>query len=297
MKRIDALLTLTLLLGLIPSCLGDTEPGTTLPTTIPTLSSDELAKPAEMPWEKGSVTFGGFLTAFDSTVAIGGNNVGLEINAEDLLNLDSKLTVFRVNALYRPGQSRRNQLDFTYAAYHRSGHATLDREITIGDSTLPVGAELDTVFNFDIIRGDYSYAVLQDDRMRVALGLGIYAVPLYFSLKAETTSGRENIEAADTTLPLPSLTVRSDFLLIRKLYLNIGIEAMYLEINDFKGSLLEVNLALEYRPWKYFGVGLGYSGFSVDVEGQADSSYPGVNFVGEVGVHYGGLMLYGKLLF
>ena len=39
----------------------------------------------------------------------------------------------------------------------------------------------------------------------------------------------------------------------------------YLEINQFKGSILANNLALEYLPWKYVGFGVG-----VDVEDGLD---------------------------
>lgn len=236
-------------------------------------------------WEKGSVSFGGFLAAFDSTLAFGLEGAGIAVNAEELLDLDSQLTVLRLGALYRPDKSRRHQVDLTWAAYHRRGDATLNEEIEIGDVTLPVGAEVETVFNFDIIRGTYSYAVLQDDRMRIALGLEVYAVPLRYSLDVESSADWTAVEAADTTLPLPALALRGDFLLVRKLYLNAGLDAMYLEISDFKGSLLDVNVNLEYRPWKHVGLGVGYNGFTVDVEGRSDSDYPGIDFASDVEVH------------
>ncbi len=74
----------------------------------------------------------------------------------------------------------------------------------IGDVTLPAGSRLSTVFNFDIIRTTYSYAFLQDDRVRIAAGLGLYVLPLKYSIKSSTT-GDVNIEGADVTLPLPTL--------------------------------------------------------------------------------------------
>jgi len=138
--------------------------------------------------------------------------------------------------MYRPGKSLRNQIDFSYAGYHRRGTTTLSQGISIGNTTYPVGATVESVFNFDIIRGTYSYALLQDERMRIALGLGVFAVPLHYSLKGETTGGRAVVEGADTTLPLPALALRGQFQLIPKLFLNASIEAMYLEISDFKGS-------------------------------------------------------------
>jgi len=261
----------------------------------------EDAKPESrfLPWEKGSVKFGGFIAAFDSTIGFGINDAaGVEINAEKLLDLDTSLTVLRLDAMYRPGKSLRHQIDLSWAAYHRDGSATLNEEIEINDMTFPVGAKVDTVFNFDIIRGDYTYAILQDERMRIALGLGVYAVPLRYSVEVETTGGRTKIEGADTTLPLPALALRAEFQLVPRLFLNTYMDAMYLEISDFKGSLLDVNVGLEYRPWKYVGFGVGYNSMSVDVEGEKDSSdYPGANFIGTVGVRFTGLMLYGKFSF
>lgn len=248
-----------------------------------------------LPWEKGSIKFGGFVAAFDSTLAFGVNNAaGVTFNAEELFGLDTSLTVLRVEAMYRPGKSLRHQVDFSYSAYHRDGHATLSEDITINDMPFPVGARIESEFNFDIIRGTYSYAILQDERMRIALGLGVYAVPLKYGLHVEGRS----VNGADTTLPLPAVALRAEFQLIPKLYLYSSVDAMYLKIDDFKGSLLDVNIGVEYRPWKHVGFGLGYNSMSVDVKAESDSSnYPGADFVGDVGVRFSGLLLYGKFSF
>jgi hypothetical protein len=263
---------------------------------LPSPAAEEDGK-FNQPWEKGSLRFGGFISAFDSTVTFGVNSAGVTVNAEELLGLDDSLTVFRVDALYRPGQSRRHQIDFTYASYNRDGTATLDQEITIRGTTYPIGARIQSELNFDIIRGTYSYALIQDDRMRIALGLGIYGVPLEYGLEVDTSGGRSTVEGADTTLPLPAIAFRGEFMLIPKLFLYASIDAMYLEVSDFKGSLLDVNVGLEYRPWKHVGFGLGYNSMSVSVEGEGDSDYPGVDFVGDVDIRFNGLLLYGKLSF
>lgn len=251
-----------------------------------------------LPWEKGSIMFGGFLAAFDSTLGFGVNHAaGVTVNAEELFDLDSSLTVWRAQALYRPGESRRHQVDLIYSRYHRDGSTTLSEEIDINGMTIPVGAEVETVFNFDIIRGTYSYAFLQDERMRIAVGLGVYAVPLRYGLEI-TTNTRTEIEQADTTLPLPALALRAEFQLIPRLFLSSSLDAMYLEIDDFKGSLLDVNVGLEWRPWNRFGIGIGYNALSVSVEGEDESSnYPGIDFVGSVDVRFSGLLLYGKVSF
>ena len=252
-----------------------------------------------VPWEKGSVQVGGLLTVFDSNLSFGRNRAsGVSFDAEELFGLDKARVVLRAEAMYRPGKSLRHQFDISYSSFHRSGSAGLSEEIEINGVTYPVGVQVESVFNFDLIRGTYSYALLQDERMRVALGLGVYAVPLRYELDIRTTGGQTNVQGADVTLPLPALALKGAFQLVPKLFLDAGINAMYLEISDFKGSLVEANVSLEYRPWKHVGFGLGYSGMAVEVEQDSeDSKYPGGNFVGKVDVSFNGLMLYGKFSF
>ena len=250
------------------------------------------------PWEKGAVAFGGAVTFFNSDLTFGVEGGGSStLNAEDALGLDSRLTVFRAGAFYRPGESRRNQLDFSYAGYDRDGSATLTEDVVIDGVTYPVGAQVDTVFNFDIIRGNYSYAFWQSERMRIAVGLGIYVVPLEYSVDIETSGGNTKVEGANTILPLPTIALRGEFQLIPKLFLNAAADCMYLELDDFKGAVLDLNVGLEYRPWKHVGVGLAYNFMGVQVEGENESDYPGVDFTGSVDVRFSGLLFYGKLSF
>jgi len=250
------------------------------------------------PWEKGSIRFGGFATTFDSSLGFGINNgPTVTINGENGLGLDTSLAVLRVDATYRPGESRRHQLDFTLISYHREGQRTLSEEIDLGDEVLPVGATVNSLFNFEIIRTTYTYAFLQDDRMRIAMGLGIYIMPIEYGLTVETTGGTSAIEGGNVVLPLPALAVRTEFLLVPKLYLNIELNLMYAQYDDFEGSLMENLLGLEYRPWDHLGFGVAYSGMAVRVSGSADTSYPGADFVGRVDFQYSGLLLYGKMSF
>ncbi len=262
-------------------------------TTEPALGASRF-----LPWEKGSVKVGGFVSAFDSTLTFGrANGSGATFNAEDRLGLDSSLTVIRVEGMYRPGESLRHQLDFSWGGYHRDGQATVSEEFTIGDATYPVGAEVNTVFNFDVIRLTYSYALVQNERVRLALGIGVYALPLEYSLDIATGGNRSVAEGSDTTLPLPSVALRAEWQVIPKVFLNFAVDGMYAEVSEFTGGLLDGTVAVEYRPWKHVGFGLGYSGLIARVKAETDSDYPGADFIGEVEVDYNGLLLYGKFSF
>ena len=70
----------------------------------------------------------------------------------------------------------------------------------------------------------------------------------------------------------------------------------YLEISDYKGGIADVQLALEYLPWKHFGFGLGLDALTVKVEAN-DSDVPGVDFQGNIGFQTTGVQLYLKAFF
>jgi hypothetical protein len=251
-----------------------------------------------IPWEKGVLQGGGFLATMSSKLTFGTEGAGVTLDAENLLGLESTLRVWRVDAIYRPGKSRRQQLDFTYLGFNREAQTQLTQQIEIDNTILLPGTQLKSVFDFDIYRLTYSYALIQDNRMRIAIGLGIYVVPIHYGLDIFTSGQTQTLDVEEVTLPLPSLALRMDFQLVPKLFLKADINAMYLKISNFEGSLLDTTIGLEYQPWKHFGLGLAYNPFSVHVQSSGSSSdYPGANFIGAVDVDYSGLLLYGKVSF
>jgi len=266
--------------------------------TVAATDEDSATPKRTTPWEKANLQVGGLFPIFDSDLVFGiegANNQS--INVEDTLGLDSSLTVFQIGGMFRPGESRRNQVEFSYAGYHRDGSAVLTRDIEIEGVTYPVGANVETVFNFDIISATYSYAIVQNERIRIALGLGIYVMPLNYNLNIQTSGDNSFIEGANTTLPLPVIAVRGEFQLFRTLFLNTSVDGMYAEISDFRGGIVDFNLGLEYRPWKHVGIGVGYNYFYGGLEGTGSSDYPGVDFVGSVTIRYSGLLIYTKVCF
>jgi hypothetical protein len=251
-----------------------------------------------LPWEKGSVKVGGFISTFDSTLTFGRAGSGASFNAEDRLGLESSLTVIRADAMFRPGPTRRHEIDLSYAGYHRDGHATLSEDVNIGGNTYTAGANVESLFNFDVIRSTYTYAFLQEERSRVALGLGVYVIPVKYRLDIDTNSGRSRAEGADTVIPFPVASLRAEFQIIPRLFFNISVDGMYLEAGGFAGTVLDGIAAFEYRPWDHVGIGVGYNGMNMKVVNDTDKKdYPGVDFAGSVKVHYNGLLVYGKYSF
>jgi hypothetical protein len=86
----------------------------------------------EKPWEKFSVNTGVFLTAVDSSVRFG-SGLGVDIDVEKALDLNSTNTVFRADALWRFTQNRRHRIDFTWFSFRRDGNRQIIEDIIIED--------------------------------------------------------------------------------------------------------------------------------------------------------------------
>jgi len=252
----------------------------------------------EKPWEKFGANFGVFMSATDTSFRIG-SGVGLDIDVEELLDLDTTSTVFRTDALWRFSKNRRHRLDFTWFAFKRDGTKQIGQDITIEDGdgnpiTIDAGTTVNAFFDLDIYEVAYSYSFFQDDRIDLAAGLGLYIMPLDFGLKATGLIDEEG--SAKFTAPLPVLGLRMDFALTPQWFIRTGSQIFYLKYENFTGSVLEFRAALEYNPWKHVGIGLGFDSLGVKVEADGQD-YPEIDFKGNVEFNYTGFQLYLRIFY
>ena len=252
----------------------------------------------DTPWEKFNVNLGYFISNADTNLSLG-SGVGLTVNVEDLLGLEGTSNVFRIDGSWRFTDNRRHRLDVAWFSFRRDGSKTIGQDIPIKDEdgnpiTIPAGTQVNSKFDLDIYRGRYSYSFFQDDRMDLAFSIGLYVMPIDIELKA---SGLVNVDESETfTAPLPTLGLRMDFAITPKWFVRSNFEVFYVEIKEFKGTLYESNVAIEYIPWKHLGFGLAANVFDLDIEADGED-YPGIDFKGELGFKYSGLLLYAKMFF
>ncbi|MFH1983804.1 MAG: hypothetical protein ABIL58_18340 [Pseudomonadota bacterium] len=256
--------------------------------------ADEATTGKGKPWAKGAITLGSFLSGTNSEVRIGAPGIGVSIDAEEVFGLDSTTTVFRTDGMWRFTDNLRHRLDATWFSIHRNGAAKLGRDITIGSTVLPTGSDVTTSLNLDIYKLAYSYSFFQDDRMDLALGAGVFICPISFELNA--TGAINNHTSEGVTAPLPVVGLRADFAITPKWMLKNNLDVFYMELGNFKGSLVDFKSAVEYNWFKHFGVGLGIESFNLHVEAEGND-YPSVNLLGAFTFKYMGAMLYGKLYF
>ena len=245
------------------------------------------------PWEKFGVQAGYFLSAVDSGVRLG-TGIGVDIDVEDLLGLDSSASVFRVGALWRFTENRRHRLDFSWFSLNRDGTRQILQDIVIEDkdgNEIPInaGSTVDAFFDLDIYQLNYSYSFLQDERLDLAVQIGAYIMPIDVGLSVVGVIDEQG--SARFTAPLPVLGLRMDVALTPQWFIRTGAQAFYLEYENFSGSILEVRAAVEYNPWQHVGIGLGFDALGINVEAEGED-YPGIDLNGKVNFNYAGLQLY-----
>ena len=260
------------------------------------LSAEEHG--SNTPWETYGVSTGLFVSNLNTSFRLG-SGIGVDVDAEELLDLDSSGNVFRVSGLWRFGDNKKHRIDLSWFAFNRSGSKTVAQDIEIengdGDTvTINAGTQVEATFDIDIYQLAYSYSFLQDDRIDFAASFGLYVMPIDYSISAV---GAANLQGQqDFTAPLPTIGLRLDIALTPKWFFRSGTQLFYFENDQFRGSLLSSNTAIEYKPWKHVGIGLGVDSFNLSVEAQGED-YPSIDFRGNVEFGYVGAQLYARFFF
>lgn len=250
--------------------------------------------------ERFKIKFGAFFIGnFDTTARFDSRTVpiGTVINLEDSFNVDSSEVVGRIDGFYRFNKSHR--IDWTYYSSRRDGEAIANQEFIIGDpddpdgsDVIPVGARIDTRWNFDMLKVGYAWSFLNEERYEWYLGGGINVRNFKVDIAYQAGIG-ENIERdsfdVKATLPLPTATFGGRYNMSGKWQAELRYEIFLLEIGDYKGSQQDFMLTFEHNTFKNVGFGVGLNLINLDIRANDE------NFRGELDSRMTGLLGYLKV--
>jgi hypothetical protein len=266
-----------------------------LVVTAPPLLARDLSD--RDPWEKFSVSVGAFVSDTNSNVRVG-SGLGLDVDVEKVLGLDSQQTVFRSAALWRFTSSRKHRLDASWFALRRAATRSVGEDFDIKNRegntvTIQAGTTVETNFDLDIIETTYSYSFLQDERVDLAAIAGVYVMPIHFGLKASGLATAN--ESLNFTAPLPVFGLRMDVALSPKWFVRSGTQIFAIKYGDFSGRLAQTRIAVEYLPFRHFGFGAGIDSMRFRFESKASDAKVDVD--GNVNFEYVGGQFYAKYFF
>jgi hypothetical protein len=249
--------------------------------------SDSLAQENES-WNRFTVNFGGFFSAYNSGIAFRSQQVGLGviIDIEAALGLETTVFALRGEASYKIGKTKKHYLNAGYFGINRNASKTLDEQVEVGGIIYPIGTKVTSKLNLSIIRVKYGYSFYQDDRVSIGASIGFFIMPVAFTIRAQ---GQED-HNTNFTAPLPLIGLRTDFQITKKFYLKQNVEVLYIATSSFSGGILDLAVFLEHKTFKNvaFAIGVNSNRLNVKLK-KPDSS---IAFYGDIRMDYTGALLY-----
>jgi hypothetical protein len=250
------------------------------------------------PWEKFSVTLGGMLSNTDSSFRVG-SGLGVDVDFEKILGLETNTTVFRAESAWRFSENRRHRVDASWFALHRTGTRDLGLEFDVTEpdgsiTTISTGTQIGSHLDMDIYEIAYSYSFVQDERVDLAVVGGLYVMPIDFGFSASGVTVAEG--GFKFAAPLPVIGYRMDFAITPKWFFRSGTQIFYVDYSGFVGNLSDIRGAVEFQPIKNVGLGLGFNNLRVNFKGSG-SGLPGSDIDGKIEFENRGFQFYAKYLF
>jgi hypothetical protein len=223
-------------------------------------------------WDRFSLSVAGFRPDIKTHARLDTSDLvpGTELNLENDLNVRDSDTLWQALANFRV--TDRIDAELGYLEIGRSGRATLDGEVRFGDTTFPFDVDAKTVLSTDIATMSLRYALLQNERVKIAASAGVYLMQVEAGITADSLGLSER---ADAEAPMPLAGMAFGWNITPKLELSLHGQYLSVDIEDFDGSIGNVRAGLLYKAFETFGLGLGYDVFDLDVESEVDS-FPGM---------------------
>ena len=259
-----------------------------------TATKDERFEAIKESWPQFELSFGGFFAGYNSGISLGLEQLGLGINIdlEEALNLKNSGIVLRGDAKYSFGKGRRSGVMIGFFDINRSSKLVLEKVLEIGETEFPIGTEIDSKYNLTIIRAKYSFAFVHDERVSFGFSVGLFVLPLSFSIGA---LGHES-QKANFIAPLPVVGLAIKVKLTKKFSVVQSSEFLYLSTTNIGGSIIDLNFKLFHQTFDHFGFGFAINTTTINVYSR-QSGFWGLDFVGEIKMGYTGVALYASYYF
>ncbi len=255
--------------------------------------------------ERFQLNLGYYRPIFDTGLAAGTSlGPGIlppgHIDLESDLGLESSLGVGRVDGYWRFFD--RHRLYFGYYKLNRETTGALLTDIgpiSIPDlginDTILAGSNVRVASGWEVFSLGYGYSFYKSESLELAakLGLGLARIKLDVGGTLSTlNNGTLSATAgASVLVPLPTAGVTLDWAASERWTLKGNFGYFQASFNGVKANVTDAGVAAEYRLFRNFGVGAGYSLLRL----KADIDRPG--YFGSVGWKTSGLQLYGALIF
>jgi hypothetical protein len=221
------------------------------------------------------VSLGTFTVNADTDVRLAGEaGSGTPVDFDRTFG-DEDTTRLRLDAYWRFAD--RHKLRAIWFDASTDATRNLDAEIDWGDETFPVGAAVTFESDFSIYEVAYEYAFMRRESFELTGSAGLhwtqFEVTLSATLDVEGEPGetRYASDSAKVDVPLPVFGLRGLWNPGGNFWVDGSAQYFTLSIDEYDGSLVDYRIAVLWQPRTWFGIGVGYNAFTVDVDVDKDS--------------------------
>lgn len=212
--------------------------------------------------------FGSYVVSdFNSTVSLADTDLGAGIgfNPSQALGLDFQQSVLRIEGYYR--FTKNQALTYSWYSINSTGDVTLDQQIDWGDTTIPVGATVQSEFDYDIYKLGYLWSFYRNNKVNLSVGAGLHITRFKINLDASVTNPPgSSISNVDFTAPLPVISLDLGYNITPRWKLGLLAQMFAMSLDEWQGTYRYTTLTMEYRAWEHVALGVGLDGNSLNVK-------------------------------
>ncbi len=234
-----------------------------------------------------SLKVGGyFIRNADTIMRLDSNNLplGTYIDFSDTLGGDTTTSVVRTDGLFRFNEN--HGLGFSWYAFRLKGTRVLDKDITWGNATFPIGVTVDSEIKFDLYKLNYQYSLYHNDKVELGALIGLNVT----RVSAGITGNNQQAQSEAITAPLPVLGLFAEYKFTPRFSAFYNYQWFFIDYQDrAKGGLQDFLIGFEYRLFRHFSLGVAYNRFEANLELKRENNDLTFNTNWNGGIVYGGL--------
>ncbi|GAB1622252.1 hypothetical protein AAOGI_23020 [Agarivorans albus] len=229
------------------------------------------------------VSLGGFYSQTDSGFEVQSTEHDKHFNLDFESDLDLKETVILPYLEIQYWFNDRHAVFFDWRSIHRSGtrekvRGPFDFDFGSGQRYLvKAGSTISTRLDLDISRIGYGYNFYQNNNWELGATFGLHLTRLKLEMQGELevcvdNNCQSSLEFADgykmnsVAAPLPDLGLSLKYQLSDNWKFKSFAQYFFLEINDVKGDLVDLNAGFVYNFNEQFWTYLSYKYYRVNVD-------------------------------
>ncbi|MGH7584661.1 MAG: hypothetical protein ACREMH_00270 [Gemmatimonadales bacterium] len=224
--------------------------------------------------DKLQVAGSGSLLLFNTDIRVDAANgdAGTEIDLEDL-GLGDNGSFGRFSLRWRPW--RRQEFEVGWQFNRREDTIVLEEDVTFGDTTFNVGAEIKPRFYSDALTLTWRWAIHDGERFQVGPTVGLGALFLEPGIKVRVSAGGSETEERDFSTdlvgPIGTIGAYARGRIGEEWFWEADVRGIYIPIDRFKAYEYDGGAAVRWFPFEKFGFegGWAITGVRVDVEATA----------------------------